>query len=59
MSTTNWIQLVVALGLLFAAAPFLAKFMARVFDGERHLLSFLAPLERGIYRVSGIRRTGI
>lgn len=55
MSTTNWIQLVVALGLLFAAAPFLAKFMARVFDGERHLLSFLAPLERGIYRVSGIK----
>jgi K+-transporting ATPase ATPase A chain len=55
MSTTNWIQLVVTLGLLFTAAPFLGKFMARVFDGERHLLSFLSPVERGIYRLSGIR----
>jgi potassium-transporting ATPase potassium-binding subunit len=54
MSTANWIQLVVTLGLLFAGAPFLGKFMARVFDGERNLLSFLAPVERGIYRISGI-----
>jgi len=55
MSATNWIQLVVTLGLLFACAPFLGKFMARVFDGERHILSFLSPVERGIYRISGIR----
>ena len=54
MSTTNWIQLIVTLGLLFALAPFLGKFMARVFDGERHLLTFLSPVERGIYRISGI-----
>jgi potassium-transporting ATPase potassium-binding subunit len=54
MSPTNWIQLIVILGLLFAAAPFLGKYMARVFDGERHLLSFMAPVERGIYRISGI-----
>ena len=55
MNATNWIQLLVTLGLLFALAPFLGKFMARVFDGERHVLSFLSPVERGIYRISGIR----
>jgi K+-transporting ATPase ATPase A chain len=55
MSTTNWIQIVVILGVLFGCAPILSKFMARVFDGERHILSFLAPVEKWIYRVSGIR----
>jgi potassium-transporting ATPase potassium-binding subunit len=54
MSTTNWIQLVVVLGVLFGSAPFLGKWMARVFDGERHILSFLSPVEKWIYRVSGI-----
>ena len=55
MTTANWIQLVVSIGIVFALAPFLAKFMTRVFEGERHILSFLGPVERGIYRVSGIR----
>ncbi len=55
MTTANWIQLVVSLGAVFALAPFLAEFMARVFEGERHVLSFLGPVERGIYKVSGIR----
>ncbi len=54
MSTTNWIQLLVYLVVLFSLAPFLGKFMARVFEGERNILSFLAPVERGIYRISGI-----
>ena len=54
MTTANWIQLVVSLGVVFALAPFLAKFMTRVFEGERHILSFLGPVERGIYRISGI-----
>jgi potassium-transporting ATPase potassium-binding subunit len=54
MSTANWVQLVVSLGVLFTAAPFLGKFLARVFDGERHILSFLSPVERWIYRISGI-----
>ena len=57
MSTTNWIQLLLYLGILFALAPFLGKFMARVFEGERHILSFLSPVERGIYRISGIDAT--
>jgi potassium-transporting ATPase potassium-binding subunit len=54
MSTTNWLQLGAFLAIIFACAPFLGKFLARVFDGERHILSFLAPVERGIYRVTGI-----
>ena len=54
MSATNWIQLVVVLGVLFGCAPFLGKFMARVFDGERHILGFLAPVERWIYRATGV-----
>jgi K+-transporting ATPase ATPase A chain len=55
VTTANWVQLVVSLGVVFALAPFLARFMARVFEGERHILSFLAPVERGIYRICGIR----
>ncbi|MGA2641760.1 MAG: potassium-transporting ATPase subunit KdpA [Spirochaetia bacterium] len=54
MTTANWIQLVVSIGVVFALAPFLAKFMTRVFEGERHVLSFLAPVERGIYRVTAV-----
>jgi K+-transporting ATPase ATPase A chain len=54
MSTTNWLQLGAFLAIIFACAPFLGKFLARVFDGEHHILSFLAPVERGIYRVTGI-----
>ncbi len=54
MSAANWMQLIVYLGVLFALAPFLGKYMARVYGDEKHILSFLKPLERGIYRVSGI-----
>jgi len=54
MSTANWIQLAAFLGIIFASAPFLGKFLARVFEGERHILSFLSPLERGIYKITGI-----
>jgi potassium-transporting ATPase potassium-binding subunit len=54
MTTANWLQLIVSLGVVFAAAPFLAKFMTRVFEGERHFLSFLAPVERGIYRITAV-----
>lgn len=54
MSTTNWLQLGFFLAVVFGSAPFLGKYLSRVFDGERHILSFLSPLERGIYRISGI-----
>jgi len=55
MSSANWIQLVVYLGVLFTLAPFLGKYMARVYGGERHVLSFLGPVERFIYRVTGVQ----
>jgi len=55
MSSTNWIQLIVYLGVLFTLAPFLGKYMARVYGGERHILSFLGPVERFIYKVTGVR----
>ena len=54
MTTANWVQLVVSVGVVFAIAPFLAKYMTRVFEGERHILSFLAPVERGIYRITAV-----
>ena len=54
MSTANWAQLIVYIGVLFTLAPFLGKFMARVYGNEKHILSFLKPLERGIYRISGV-----
>jgi K+-transporting ATPase ATPase A chain len=54
MTTANWLQLVVSLGVVFALAPFLGKFMFRVFEGERHFLSFLGPVERGIYAVTAV-----
>jgi K+-transporting ATPase ATPase A chain len=54
VSTTNWLQLGFFLAVVFGSAPFLGKYLSRVFDGERHVLSFLSPLERGIYRISGI-----
>jgi len=54
MSAANWIQLAVTLGVLFSLAPFLGRYMARVFEGERHPLSVLNPVERGIHRICGI-----
>jgi K+-transporting ATPase ATPase A chain len=54
MSTANGIQLAVYLALVFGLAPFLGKYMARVYEGERHILSFLSPVERFIYRICGI-----
>ena len=54
MSTSNWLQLGLFLAVVFGCAPVLGKFLSKVFDGERHILSFLSPLERGIYRISGI-----
>jgi hypothetical protein len=49
------LQILIYLALIGAATPLLGSFMARVFAGERTLLSpVLAPLERAIYGVCGI-----
>ena len=43
---------------LAIATPFLGRFMAKVFQGEKNLLSpILSPMERGIYKVSGVDET--
>ncbi|GAB3640550.1 potassium-transporting ATPase subunit KdpA [Spirosoma arcticum] len=51
----------IGLGLLFGAAVGLAvltgRYMTRVFKGERTVSGFLVPLERLMYRISGIDST--
>ncbi len=57
MSMNDWIQILIFLGLLIALALPLGGFIARVFQGERHMLSpVLGWLERLLYRLAGIRR---
>ena len=49
------LQILIYLALVVAATPLLGGYMARVFAGERTLLSpVLLPLERAIYRTCGI-----
>jgi K+-transporting ATPase ATPase A chain len=51
----DFLQLALFVVGLVAITPPLGRFMARVFSGERHLLSrILGPVERGIYRLSGV-----
>jgi K+-transporting ATPase ATPase A chain len=54
MSTANWLQFVVLIGLVAVTAPFIGRYMARVFDdserpapGDR----FFLRMERPIYRI--------
>ena len=49
------LQFAAYLGLLLVCTPFLGRFMARVYEGEPHLLSrVLGPAERLVYRVCGV-----
>ncbi len=55
MTAIGAVQLVVYLLILAAIVRPLGAYLARVFTGERLLLSsVLGPVERGIYRVSGV-----
>ncbi|MGA3236151.1 MAG: potassium-transporting ATPase subunit KdpA [Bryobacteraceae bacterium] len=55
MTWTTLAQLVVFLAALAAITKPLGAYMAKVFSGERTFLSrVLAPMERAIYRMSGI-----
>jgi potassium-transporting ATPase potassium-binding subunit len=48
-------QLIALLAALLAVTRALGSYMAKVFEGRRHLLSVtLGPLERLIYRLSGV-----
>ncbi len=56
MSANAVLQIVLYLVVLVALVKPLGSFMARVFEGQRTFLSpVLAPVERGIYRLAGIR----
>lgn len=55
MSTAGLVQILLFIGLLLALTKPLGAYMARVFQGERTWLSpILSPLERAIYRLSGV-----
>jgi len=52
MTANGWIQIALfCLAILVCVKP-LGRYMARVFDGE---IKFLAPVERFIYRISGVK----
>jgi K+-transporting ATPase ATPase A chain len=56
MNLFSWLQLIFYIVVLLALAKPLGTYMARVYQGERTFLGrLLAPLERFIYRVSGVR----
>src|SRR5690349_17012337 len=56
MSINGWIQIAIYFALLTALVVPLGRYMARVFEGERTLLSpVLRPVETAFYRVAGVR----
>jgi potassium-transporting ATPase potassium-binding subunit len=56
MTIQEYGQIIIYFGLLIICTPLLGRYMARVFTGERTFLSSLGqPLERVVYRVSGVR----
>jgi len=55
MHARDFVQLALFIAGLVAITPVLGRFLLRVFVGERHFLSRpLGPIERGIYKLSGI-----
>lgn len=52
--TTGLLGIVVTYGLTLLLALPLGRFLANVFQGNKNALDFLAPLERGIFRLAGI-----
>jgi K+-transporting ATPase ATPase A chain len=52
--TTGLLGIFVTYGLTLLLALPLGRFLANVFQGNKNALDFLAPLERGIFRLAGI-----
>jgi K+-transporting ATPase ATPase A chain len=56
MTLNGWLQITLYLVVLVALAKPLGWYMARVYEGQGFWLDrFLGPIERGIYRVCGVR----
>ncbi|MCB5410926.1 potassium-transporting ATPase subunit KdpA [Pseudogemmobacter faecipullorum] len=56
MTFNGWIQILIFVGIIIALVKPLGGYITRVLGGERSLLSpIFAPLERGLYRLSGMR----
>ncbi|RTM01613.1 potassium-transporting ATPase subunit KdpA [Ancylobacter aquaticus] len=59
MTAQGWLQIAIILALVLAAAVPLGAYMARVYAGERTLLSsLLGPFERALYRLAGVDPAG-
>ena len=56
MTSVGWLQIALLFGLALVTIKPLGLYMARLFEGERNLLSpVLGPVERGFYAVAGVR----
>ncbi|QDK45395.1 potassium-transporting ATPase subunit KdpA [Bdellovibrio sp. ZAP7] len=54
----NLVQVIAALMAVIFVTPFLGGYMFKIFSGQRNILiSILRPVERAVYRVSGIQET--
>lgn len=54
MNVAGWLQIVVFIAALTALTPIVGRYLMRVFEGERVLLTpVLGPVERGAYRLLG------
>ncbi|RYG34651.1 MAG: potassium-transporting ATPase subunit KdpA, partial [Burkholderiales bacterium] len=59
MKIEGWILIFVFVGLVALIARPMGLYLAAVFDGRRTWLSpVLAPLERGFYRLGGVKADG-
>jgi K+-transporting ATPase ATPase A chain len=56
MSALELVQIIVYFALLITCVPLLGSYMAKIFNGEQTRLTFLLqPVERGIYRLTGVQ----
>ncbi len=54
MNATTILKILAIVLAAFIPAPFLGRYLAKVYRGDRHFLSFLAPIERAFYKIAGI-----
>src|SRR5689334_13493585 len=55
MTSNGWLQIGVYLLAILAVTPLIGRYMTRVFNRERTWLDVaLRPIERGLYRVTGV-----